>query len=53
VIMFVVDFEYRGDGGPRLIGPFGTKEAADRWVVHQRLGDGSWTVRLLYVPDGR
>lgn len=53
VIMYILDFEYRSDGGPCLIGPFGTKDAADRWVGKQGmdLDCSPYQVKPLHVPD--
>lgn len=30
--MWVVDFEYRNDNGPDLVGPFKSKIEAEEWV---------------------
>jgi hypothetical protein len=49
--MYVLVFEYRSDDGPSLIGPFGTKEAAVRWVDKRGIEDCSYEVKPLHVPD--
>lgn len=32
---WIVEFDYRADGGPRRVGPFPTREAADKWRNEQ------------------
>lgn len=49
--MYAVDFDYRSDGGPTLIGPFATKEAGDRWVGTLELLDCHYQVRPMHVPE--
>lgn len=51
VIMYAVDFEYRSDGGPSLVGPFGTKAAGRRWVDKQNILDSRYEVRTIYIPE--
>lgn len=49
--MYVIEFDYRDDGGPTLIGPFATKPGAQRWVDVNGPATGSWNFRPLSVPD--
>jgi hypothetical protein len=51
--MYILDFDHRSDGGPCLIGPFGTTAAAERWVGKQGLDLGCtrYEVKPLHVPD--
>jgi hypothetical protein len=55
VIMYAIDFEKRSDGGPSLIGPFGSETAAQRWVTGLNLNTDSfetnYTIRPMHVPD--
>lgn len=50
-MMYAVEFEYRSDGGPRLVGPFASKPAGDRWVGKQHIAEAGWAVVPLYIPD--
>lgn len=48
--MYVVEFDYRSDGGPMLCGPFGTRTAGDEWAGKQ-CPNASWSTVHLHVPD--
>lgn len=45
---YVVDFDYRSDGGPHLVGPFETREAAHEYTDSFR-GPG-WEASFCVVP---
>jgi hypothetical protein len=49
--MYAIDFNHRSDGGPSLIGPFGSETAAQRWVNDQSFNEASYDVRPMHVPD--
>ncbi len=55
--MYAIDFNHRDDGGPSLIGPFGSETAAQRWVTDLNLNTDSfetnYTIRPMHVPDLR
>jgi hypothetical protein len=46
--MFIVDFDYRSDNGPRLVGPFDTREHAQLWTDGLR-GPG-WEAEFCIAP---
>jgi hypothetical protein len=48
--LFVVEFDYRSDDGPRLVGPFRTRKAADEWTSRQLFGEASWYIARLWMP---
>lgn len=58
-MMWVVEFDHRSDGGPRLVGPFATVAAGERYVAALAARamaatgdwDASWSVQPLYVPE--
>lgn len=49
---YVLEFDYRSDNGPHLVGPFPSREAAFEWA-YQAVGDGeaSYHVSPLDPPD--
>lgn len=57
--MYVVEFDSRSDGGPTLVGPFGSKPAGEEYVNGERDKamkteghfDACWSVRPMHVPD--
>lgn len=52
---FLIQFDHRSDGGPRLVGPFDTKLAAELYV--QRLVGqydsfhAEWGITPIYPPE--
>ena len=48
--LFVVDFDYRSDDGPRLCGPFRTRTSAQEWAEAQPIPTAEWTVTKLWIP---
>jgi hypothetical protein len=54
VQMFVVEFDRRSDDGPRLVGPFATKDAGNRWATDEgkrvMARDGNWDCSYCVVP---
>jgi hypothetical protein len=49
--MYALDFDHRSDGGPSLIGPFGSETAAQRWVDNNYFDSVTYKVRPMHVPD--
>lgn len=45
---FAVEFDYRSDGGARLVGPFDTKEQAEQWT--DGLHGPDWEAEFSIVP---
>lgn len=48
--LFVVDFDYRSDDGPRLCGPFRTRTSAQEWAEAQPIPMAEWSVTKLWIP---
>lgn len=36
---WVFEFDYRADNGPRLVGPFDTREDGELWLLALDIGD--------------
>lgn len=52
--MFAIEFDHRSDGGPRLVGPFETRDAANEHADGLGLRDASFCVVPLADPsEGR
>lgn len=49
-MIWVVDFEYRQDNGPDLVGPFPSKEDAELYVLGLDIGDFTAGSRPLVEP---
>lgn len=48
-MLYVLEYD-GGDDGPRLVGPFGTRDAADRFAVKAGR-TATCNVVPLYVPE--
>lgn len=48
---FVVKFDHRSDGGPRLIGPFNHKNEAQMWLDYQHGFDFEAYVAQMFSPE--
>lgn len=49
--VYVVEFDFRSDNGPRLVGPFGSKDEADEYVTSLNLRVAQWVVAPMTVPN--
>ena len=45
---YVVEFDHRSDNGPELVGPFDSREDANRWV--NTLAGQGWSASWLVAP---
>ena len=45
---WVVDFDYRSDGGPALVGPFGSRDEAQSWT--SGLHGPGWEAEFCILP---
>lgn len=48
---FVIEFDYRSDDGPRLVGPFKSRTDADRWFNAQNIKTAEFSVVKLWQPE--
>lgn len=48
---YVVNFDYRSDSGPRLVGPFDTREQGDAYVRGLHLDGAEYSVSPLAAPE--
>lgn len=46
--MWAVEFDYRSDSGPRLVGPFDTREQAQEWT--DGLRGPRWEAEFCIAP---
>jgi hypothetical protein len=50
-----IQFDYRSDSGPRLVGPFPDRDAAEAWVTRQvdlkKFSEAAWGVVRLASPE--
>lgn len=49
---WAVEFDYRADEGPDLVGPFPTKQDAELYIVSLDIGDFECGYRQLATPTG-
>ena len=49
---YVLEFDYRSDGGPRLVGPFPDETAASEYVdkAHRASKPGTWSATYNIAP---
>lgn len=47
---FVLEYDYREDGGPRLIGPFSTRGQADAYARNLNLREAAYCVCPITTP---
>lgn len=47
--LYAIDFDWRSDDGPRLVGPFYSRRAATAWLVAQPF-DAEANVTSLWQP---
>lgn len=45
---WVIEYDYRSDNGPRMVGPFPSRQAAEAWADTLR-GPG-WEAEFSYCP---
>lgn len=50
---FILEYEYRSDNGPHLVGPFDTRDAAaDSWSYEIKPGEFTDTWTAIDAPTG-
>jgi hypothetical protein len=48
--MFAIEYDYRSDNGPTLVGPFADREEARQWHDRQSIADAELSIRPLASP---